>query len=146
MFITMVTTECAPVAKVGGLGNVVQGLSKEISIRGNAVEIILPKYDCLRYDRIYGLWKRGAQEVAVVQEAEKQLEAARAALEANRARVETKRAQVKQATEQFESQVNAIVQSVGSTTSLSAAATQLQAAVKQLGSSYSQTLAKIDCS
>jgi starch synthase len=53
----MVTPECAPVAKVGGLGDVVQGLSQELSIRGHAVEIILPKYDCLRYDRIWGLTK-----------------------------------------------------------------------------------------
>jgi len=55
MFITMIAPECAPAAKVGGLGDVVHGLSKELSIRGHAVEIILPKYDCMRYDRIYGL-------------------------------------------------------------------------------------------
>jgi len=53
----MITPECAPVAKVGGLGDVVQGLSRELSIRGNAVEVILPKYDCMRYDRIWGLQK-----------------------------------------------------------------------------------------
>jgi starch synthase len=57
MFIVMVTPECAPVAKVGGLGDVIQGLSKELAIRGHPVEIILPKYDCLRYDRIWGLTK-----------------------------------------------------------------------------------------
>ena len=51
----MIASECAPVAKVGGLGDVVYGLSKELEIRGNAVEIILPKYDCMRYDQIYGL-------------------------------------------------------------------------------------------
>jgi starch synthase len=53
----MVSPECAPVAKVGGLADVVQGLSKELSIRGHAVEIILPKYDSMRYDRIWGLTK-----------------------------------------------------------------------------------------
>jgi starch synthase len=53
----MITPECAPVAKVGGLGDVVQGLSREQGLRGNAVEIILPKYDCMRYDRIWGLQK-----------------------------------------------------------------------------------------
>ena len=53
----MISPECAPVAKVGGLGDVIQGLSKELSIRGHAVEIILPKYDCMRYDRIWGLTK-----------------------------------------------------------------------------------------
>ncbi len=57
MYITMVTPECAPVAKAGGLGDVVQGLSNELSIRGNHVEIVLPKYDCMRYDRIWGLTK-----------------------------------------------------------------------------------------
>ncbi len=55
MYIIMVSPECAPVAKVGGLGDVVYGLSRELEIRGNDVEIILPKYDCMRYDHIYGL-------------------------------------------------------------------------------------------
>src|SRR5437763_11399889 len=55
MFIVMLASECAPVAKVGGLGDVVFGLSRELEIRGNSVEIILPKYDCLRYDQIYDL-------------------------------------------------------------------------------------------
>lgn len=55
MYIMMVSPECAPVAKVGGLGDVVFGLSRELEIRGNSVEIILPKYDCMRYDHIYGL-------------------------------------------------------------------------------------------
>ena len=55
MYVVMITPECAPVAKVGGLGDVVQGLSYEESIRGNTVEVILPKYDCMRYDRILGL-------------------------------------------------------------------------------------------
>ncbi|PXF59283.1 MAG: starch synthase [Deltaproteobacteria bacterium] len=57
MYVVMITPECAPVAKVGGLGDVVQGLSHELAIRGNAVEIILPKYDCMRYDLISGLHK-----------------------------------------------------------------------------------------
>ncbi|MBF0432534.1 MAG: glycogen synthase [Fibrobacteria bacterium] len=57
MYIVMVTPECAPVAKVGGLSDVVQGLAYELSIRGNAVEVILPKYDCMWYDRIWGLEK-----------------------------------------------------------------------------------------
>ena len=55
MYIMMVASECAPVAKVGGLGDVVFGLSRELEIRGNSVEIILPKYDCMRYDHIWGL-------------------------------------------------------------------------------------------
>jgi starch synthase len=55
MYIVMVASECAPVAKVGGLGDVVFGLSRELELRGNSVEIILPKYDCMRYDHIWGL-------------------------------------------------------------------------------------------
>ncbi|NJP04229.1 MAG: glycogen synthase GlgA [Chloroflexaceae bacterium] len=55
MFIVMISSECAPVAKVGGLADVVFGLSRELEIRGNSVEIILPKYDCMRYDNIWGL-------------------------------------------------------------------------------------------
>ena len=55
VFVVMVAAECAPVAHAGGLGDVVFGLSRELELRGNSVEIVLPKYDCLRYDRIYGL-------------------------------------------------------------------------------------------
>jgi len=55
MYIVMITPECAPAAKVGGLADVVYGLCHELEIRGNDVEIILPKYDCMRYDQIYGL-------------------------------------------------------------------------------------------
>ncbi len=55
MYVVMVAPECAPVAKVGGLGDVIYGLSRELEIRGNTVEIILPKYDCMRYDQIWGL-------------------------------------------------------------------------------------------
>jgi starch synthase len=51
----MVASECAPVAHAGGLGEVVFGLSRELELRGHAVEIVLPKYDCLRYQQIYGL-------------------------------------------------------------------------------------------
>ncbi len=57
MYVVMVASECSPVAQTGGLGDVVCGLSRELEIRGNAVEIILPKYDRMRYDRIWGLSK-----------------------------------------------------------------------------------------
>jgi starch synthase len=57
MYIVQLATECAPVAKVGGLGDVVYGLSRELQVRGNHVELILPKYDCLRYDQIRDLEK-----------------------------------------------------------------------------------------
>lgn len=55
MYVVQIASECAPVAKVGGLADVVYGLSRELSIRGHNVEIILPKYDCMRYDHIWGL-------------------------------------------------------------------------------------------
>ncbi len=55
MFIVHITPELAPVAKVGGLADVVFGLSRELEYRGNHVEVILPKYDCMRYDHIWGL-------------------------------------------------------------------------------------------
>ena len=51
----MVSPECAPVVHAGGLGDVVRGLSRELEIRGNTVEIILPKYSQMRYDRIWAL-------------------------------------------------------------------------------------------
>jgi len=57
MFVAMISSELAPVAKVGGLGDVLFGLSRELEIRGNSVEIILPKYDCMWYDEIWGLHK-----------------------------------------------------------------------------------------
>ncbi|KMQ52464.1 Glycogen synthase [Chitinispirillum alkaliphilum] len=55
MYIVELASEMAPVAKVGGLADVIPGLSREMSIRGHSVEIILPKYDCMRYDHIWGL-------------------------------------------------------------------------------------------
>ena len=55
LYVVMVASECAPVAQSGGLGEVVFGLSRELEWRGNHVEIILPKYDTMRYDQIYGL-------------------------------------------------------------------------------------------
>ncbi len=55
LFIVHISPEMAPVAKVGGLADVVFGLTRELAIRGNHVEIILPKYDNLRYDQIWDL-------------------------------------------------------------------------------------------
>lgn len=55
MYIVQIASECAPVIKAGGLGDVVYGLSRELEQRGHCVELILPKYDCMRYDNIWGL-------------------------------------------------------------------------------------------
>ncbi|NJN39437.1 MAG: glycogen synthase GlgA [Acaryochloridaceae cyanobacterium CSU_3_4] len=55
MYIVQIASECAPVIKAGGLGDVVYGLSRALSAQGHAVELILPMYDCMRYDHIWGL-------------------------------------------------------------------------------------------
>jgi len=55
LYVVHIAPEMAPVAKVGGLADVVFGLTQELAIRGNHVEIILPKYDSMRYDHIYEL-------------------------------------------------------------------------------------------
>jgi starch synthase len=57
MQILMVGAECAPVAKAGGLGDFVHGLARQLLADGNGVEVVLPKYDCLRYERIEDLHK-----------------------------------------------------------------------------------------
>jgi len=61
MYITQVAAECAPVAKVGGLGDVVQGLSRELVRQGHQVEVILPKYDGLRLERLEDLQPAGEE-------------------------------------------------------------------------------------
>jgi starch synthase len=55
MYIVQIASECAPVIKAGGLGDVVYGLSTELAEQGHTVELILPMYDCMRYDHIWGL-------------------------------------------------------------------------------------------
>ncbi len=55
MYIVQIASECAPVIKAGGLGDVVYGLSSELERQDHCVEIILPKYDCMRYDHVWGM-------------------------------------------------------------------------------------------
>jgi starch synthase len=47
MEIVHIAAELTPIAKVGGLGDVLLGLCRALSQKGHQVEIILPKYDCL---------------------------------------------------------------------------------------------------
>lgn len=47
MHIVHIASELAPLAKVGGLADVLLGLSREQSWKGHDVDIIIPKYDCL---------------------------------------------------------------------------------------------------
>ncbi len=55
MYIVQIASECAPVIKAGGLGDVVYGLSRALAEQGHCIELILPMYDCMRYDHIWGL-------------------------------------------------------------------------------------------
>ncbi|MEO0795643.1 MAG: glycogen synthase [Verrucomicrobiota bacterium] len=55
MYVVHISPEMSPVAKVGGLADVVFGLTWELQIRGHHVETILPKYNNMRYDHVYGL-------------------------------------------------------------------------------------------
>jgi len=52
MDIVHITSELAPIAKVGGLGDVLYGLSKALVQKGHRVRIFLPKYDILDYHLI----------------------------------------------------------------------------------------------
>lgn len=47
MHITHVSSELAPIAKVGGLADVVFGLTREHTLQNHLVSIVVPKYDCL---------------------------------------------------------------------------------------------------
>lgn len=52
MHIVHVTAEMAPVAKVGGLGDVVTGLARACLSRGHTVDVMLPFYECLPKQQI----------------------------------------------------------------------------------------------
>ncbi|CAN4080158.1 unnamed protein product [Withania somnifera] len=52
LHIIHIAAEMAPVAKVGGLGDVVAGLGKALQKKGHLVEIVVPKYDCMQYESI----------------------------------------------------------------------------------------------
>lgn len=48
MKILMVSPECAPFSKVGGLADMVSSLSKELAERGHDVRILTPFYSCVK--------------------------------------------------------------------------------------------------
>ena len=50
-----ITIEMAPVAKVGGLGDVVTALSRAVEAEGHRVMVILPKYDCMNYSLVHNV-------------------------------------------------------------------------------------------
>ncbi|XP_015082242.1 uncharacterized protein LOC107025949 [Solanum pennellii] len=47
LHIVHVTAEMAPIAKVGGLGDVVTGLGRACLNRGNKVDVMIPFYECI---------------------------------------------------------------------------------------------------
>ncbi|KXZ52403.1 hypothetical protein GPECTOR_9g447 [Gonium pectorale] len=50
-----VASEMAPIAKVGGLADVVASLAKAHQASGLLTEVILPKYDCIQYGEVHEL-------------------------------------------------------------------------------------------
>lgn len=55
MHVVHVTVEMAPIAKVGGLGDVVTALGRAVQEQGHQVHVILPKYDCINYGEVDNL-------------------------------------------------------------------------------------------
>lgn len=55
MHIVHIAVEMAPIAKVGGLGDVVTSLSRAVQDLGHNVEVILPKYGCLNLSNVKNL-------------------------------------------------------------------------------------------
>jgi len=55
MHVIHIASELAPIAKVGGLADVVFGLARETQKKGHTVEILIPKYDCLDYTALKNL-------------------------------------------------------------------------------------------
>ncbi len=55
MHVIHIASELAPIAKVGGLADVVFGLARETQKKGHTVEILIPKYDCLDYSALQNL-------------------------------------------------------------------------------------------
>lgn len=53
MRILQVASEAALMAKVGGLGDVVTGLSRELNHQGCQSLIVLPRYGCMSYDHLH---------------------------------------------------------------------------------------------
>ncbi|GLT52638.1 hypothetical protein SLA2020_259660 [Shorea laevis] len=58
MHIVHIAVEMAPIAKVGGLGDVVTSLSRAVQDLKHNVDIILPKYDCLKLSHVKDLQYR----------------------------------------------------------------------------------------
>ncbi|CAI0628183.1 unnamed protein product [Linum tenue] len=55
MHVIHVTAEMAPIAKVGGLGDVVTGLARACLSRGHTVDVMLPFYECIQRQQVVDL-------------------------------------------------------------------------------------------
>lgn len=53
--IAHVAAEMAPIAKAGGLGDVVTALARAVLEEGHDVQVVLPKYDCIDYTLVKDL-------------------------------------------------------------------------------------------
>ncbi|CAN1811135.1 Soluble starch synthase 3, chloroplastic/amyloplastic [Linum perenne] len=70
MNIVHIAVEMAPIAKVGGLGDVVTSLSRAVQDLNHNVNVILPKYDCLKLNDVKDLqfrlsYSSGGTEIKV---------------------------------------------------------------------------------
>ncbi|XP_057544291.1 starch synthase 3, chloroplastic/amyloplastic [Amaranthus tricolor] len=52
LHIVHIAVEMAPIAKVGGLGDVVTSLSRAVQDLNHHVDVVLPKYDCLNLNHV----------------------------------------------------------------------------------------------
>ncbi|CAM6082288.1 unnamed protein product [Calypogeia fissa] len=55
VYVVHITAEMAPIAKVGGLGDVVTGLGRACLAMGHKVLVMLPYYECLNSQEVQGL-------------------------------------------------------------------------------------------
>lgn len=54
-----VAVEMAPIAKVGGMGDVVTALGRAVKEEGHTVEVVVPKYDIINYNQVQELRQEG---------------------------------------------------------------------------------------
>ena len=52
LYVAHIASEMAPIAKAGGLGDVVTALGRAVQQEGHDVEVVIPKYDCIDYSQV----------------------------------------------------------------------------------------------
>ena len=55
LYVAHIASEMAPIAKAGGLGDVVTALGRSVQQEGHNVEVVIPKYDCIDYSQVEDL-------------------------------------------------------------------------------------------